>query len=47
MNFLSEVLDRPANERAFLLVPVGYPKKDTYVPELSKKGAKEVIAYYV
>ncbi len=32
MNFLSEVLGRPAHERAFVLVPVGYPSDDCMVP---------------
>ena len=46
MNFLSEVLNRPPNERAFLLVPVGLPKKDAFVPVLEKKPKDQVIAYY-
>ncbi|MFT7465458.1 MAG: iodotyrosine deiodinase [Pseudohongiellaceae bacterium] len=32
MNFLTEVLQRPRNERAFLLIPVGYPASDCTVP---------------
>lgn len=32
MNFLQQVLERPSNERAFLLVPVGYPADDCVVP---------------
>jgi len=32
MNFLNSILDRPANERPFLLIPVGYPSDDCVVP---------------
>lgn len=32
MSFLLEVLDRPSNERPFLLIPVGYPAEDCTVP---------------
>lgn len=46
MNFLSEVLERPANERAFLLLPVGYPAEDAEVPVISRKGLEEVSAWY-
>lgn len=33
MKFLADVLERPANERAFLLIPVGYPTDDCQVPK--------------
>ena len=42
MNFLGEILNRPPNEKAFLLIPVGYPATDTTVPELIKKPLEEV-----
>ncbi len=32
MGFLEKVLNRPKNERAFLLIPVGYPANDVHVP---------------
>lgn len=32
MNFLNTILDRPANERPYLLIPVGYPSDDCVVP---------------
>jgi hypothetical protein len=28
MGFLNEVLDRPRNERPFVLIPTGYPALD-------------------
>jgi len=46
MNFLQKVLDRPENERAFLLIPVGYPADDAEVPILKRKGKDEVLFYY-
>ena len=42
MNFLGEILNRPPNEKASLLIPVGYPADDTTVPELIKKPLEEV-----
>ena len=38
MRFLEKILKRPKNERAFLLIPVGYPKKGAKVPDLKKKS---------
>jgi nitroreductase len=46
MNFLSEILERPKNERPFLLVPVGYPAEETYVPKLERKGLSEIAKFY-
>jgi len=47
MGFLEKVLNRPKNERAFLLIPVGYPARDTQVPILKKKTFLEsVITFY-
>ena len=37
MNFLTKILKRPDNERAYLLIPVGYPSKNAKVPIISKK----------
>lgn len=46
MNFLSKLLNRPANERPFLLLPVGYPSCDATVPDITKKPPEEVICWY-
>ncbi|MEP0265226.1 nitroreductase family protein [Dokdonia sp.] len=46
MNFLAKTLNRPSNERAFLLLPVGYPKLPTYVPDLKRKGLDEMTVFY-
>lgn len=36
MNFLNMILDRPATERPFLLIPVGYPSDDCVIPAAAK-----------
>lgn len=46
MNFLQKVLERPENERPFLLLPVGYPAGDAEVPVISRKRLEEVSAWY-
>ncbi len=46
MNFLQKILERPENERAFLLLPVGYPQENTEVPILERKSADQVIKYF-
>lgn len=46
MNFLEELLDRPANERAYLNIPVGYPAEDAHVPNLSRKAPDDFIHWY-
>jgi len=46
MNFLHKILERPVNERAFLLVPVGYPAADTYVPKLNRAPFEKIGAWY-
>ena len=42
MGFLAKILNRPENEKAFLLVPVGYPAEDAEVPDLAKKTFEKV-----
>lgn len=46
MAFLVDVLQRPANERPFLLIPVGYPTADCEVPHLTRKPLSSVCAEY-
>ena len=46
MNFLQKILDRPDNERPYLLVPVGHPADDAEVPDLQRKGLGEVAVFY-
>ena len=42
MNFLAKILKRPDNERAFLLIQVGYPSKNAKVPIISKKPFSKI-----
>ena len=46
MNFLSKILERPDNERPYLLLPVGLPKEHPYVPELSRKSLNQISKFY-
>lgn len=46
MRFLEKILNRPSNERAFLLLPVGYPAIETYVPDLEKKSLDKILKLY-
>src|SRR5262245_6559006 len=41
MSFLRDLLGRPTNERAMLVMPVGYPAPDARVPDLARKPLEE------
>ncbi|TQM79649.1 nitroreductase [Saccharothrix saharensis] len=43
MKFLGEVLGRPANEKAFAVIPIGYPADDCVVPNLVRKSLDQVL----
>ncbi|MFC8125117.1 nitroreductase family protein [Streptomyces sp. NPDC057302] len=43
MRFLSQVLGRPENEKAFAVIPVGYPAPDCQVPDLVRKSLDQVL----
>ncbi len=45
MNFLSEILGRPSNERPYLLLVVGYPDESAKVPIISKKPLDEIATF--
>jgi len=46
MGFISTILDRPKNEKPYLLLPVGYPSNDCKVPDLKRKSLNEIAFYY-
>ncbi len=46
MDFLTKLLDRPANEKPFLLLPVGFPAPDAQVPDIQRKPLSAVSAWY-
>ena len=45
MAFLNKILNRPANERPFLVLVVGYPAEGTTVPDISKKSLSEIATF--
>lgn len=47
MGFLSEILERPDNEKPFLLLPVGYPAEDATVPNIEKKSLEDVSRFHL
>ena len=46
MNFLSKVLNRPENEKPFLVVPVGYPAHNCWVPDIKRKELDTISKWY-
>ena len=46
MNFLSKILNRPVNEKPYLLVPVGYAAEECWVPDIKRKSLTEVAQFY-
>jgi len=46
MNFLTKVLERPENEKPFLLIPIGYPAGNAIVPDIKRKELKDIVVYY-
>jgi len=46
MNFLSKILGRPANERPFLLIPVGHPAPGAEVPALQRKALDDIACFF-
>lgn len=45
MNFLNRALGRPPNEKAFLLLVVGYPATDAQVPDINRKPLEEIATF--
>jgi nitroreductase len=46
MGFLSDICGRGDNERAFLLLPVGYPAADCQVPVITKKPLDQIATFF-
>lgn len=46
MDFLTKLLNRPSNERPFLLIPVGFPADEATVPDIKRKTKEEVVFWY-
>ena len=46
MGFLNEILERPKNERPFLILVVGHPAKDAKVPDIKRKDMSEIMTAF-
>jgi len=45
MGFMNAILDRPSNEKPFLLLVVGHPAEDAVVPDIGKKALTEIATF--
>lgn len=45
MNFLAKLLNRPENEKPFLLIPVGYAADECWVPDINRKKQEDIIVW--
>ncbi len=45
MSFLSQLLERPPNEKAYLILPVGYPAPRARVPDIKRKTIDEIVVW--
>tara|TARA_R110002124_G_scaffold287092_2_gene470421 strand:+ start:3717 stop:4385 length:669 start_codon:yes stop_codon:yes gene_type:complete len=45
MGFLNEIMNRPENEKPFLLLVVGYPADGVEVPDIKKKPIEEISSF--
>lgn len=45
MDFLNAILNRPDNERPFVLIPVGYPAPDATVPDIQRKPLEAIMVW--
>jgi hypothetical protein len=46
MKFLNKILNRPSNEKPFLILVVGYPAKNAKVPDIQKKSFNEIVDFF-
>jgi nitroreductase len=46
MGFLTKILNRPENERPFLLIPIGYAEENVKVPDLKRKPLEDICKHY-
>jgi iodotyrosine deiodinase len=46
MNFLSKVLNRPEYEKPYLLIPVGYPAEECWIPDIKRKSLDLITAWF-
>lgn len=46
MGFLSNILERPSQERPYLLIVTGYPSEDAKVPSITKKPLSDIASFH-
>tara|TARA_B100000768_G_scaffold73387_1_gene70324 strand:- start:57 stop:722 length:666 start_codon:yes stop_codon:yes gene_type:complete len=46
MGFLGEILERPTEEKAYLLIPIGYPADGCKVPDIKRKPLSQIQKKY-
>jgi hypothetical protein len=46
MGFLAEILGRPSSEKAYLLIPIGYPAEGCEVPDIQRKEWDKLATVY-
>lgn len=46
MRFLNSILNRPAYERPFVILVVGYPAESAMVPKIRKKGLDDIASFH-
>lgn len=46
MNFLTKLLERPDNEKPFLLLPLGFPQEPAFVPDIKRRALDEISVFY-
>ena len=46
MDFLSKILNRPENEKPYLLIPIGYPASECWVPDIKRKELDKIAVVY-
>ncbi|MGB1287892.1 MAG: nitroreductase family protein [Aggregatilineales bacterium] len=46
MKFLAELCERPINERATMIIAVGYPSEDATVPAITKKSIDDIMVHF-
>ena len=46
MGFLQQILGRPENERAYMLIAAGYPESGCKVPDLTRKRLEDILTTF-
>ncbi|MFT6047825.1 MAG: iodotyrosine deiodinase [Arenicella sp.] len=46
MKFLNEILDRPSNEKPYMLIVTGHPAQDATVPDITRKPFEKIASLF-